>query len=81
MVHLTDASRPPVTLVVRQSGTVHDGVLAESGLRDSGLHELYGCMYAVYFTTRPTCKFCMPSNSDGMVRLSRLFVGYSGKPI
>ena len=34
------------------SGTVHDGVLAESRLRDSALHELYGCVYAVHFTTR-----------------------------
>ena len=41
------------------SGTVHDGVLAQSGLRDSALHELYGYMYAA----RPTCKFCMPSAS------------------
>ena len=37
---------------------MHDGVLAQSGLRDSALHELYGCMYAVHFTARPTC---MPS--------------------
>ena len=43
------------------SGTVHDGVLAWTGLRDSALHELYGCMYAVQFTARPTCKFYMPS--------------------
>ena len=48
---------PLVTLVVWQwcmsvSGTVHDGVLAQSGLRDSALHELYGC---IHFTVRPTC--------------------------
>ena len=32
---------------------MHDGVLAQSGLRDSALHELYGCMHAVHFTARP----------------------------
>ena len=29
------------------------------------LHELFGCMYAVHFTVRPTCKFCMPRYRTG----------------
>ena len=37
-------------------------VLAQSGSKDSALH---GRMYAVHFTARPTCKFCMPSFRGG----------------
>ena len=61
------------------SGTVHDGVLAQSGLRDSALHELYGCMYAVHFTMRPTCKFCMPSLKCKGRRAARDVIGKVGE--
>ena len=43
--------------------TVHDGVLAQSGLRDSALHELYGCMYALRtLHSEANLQICMPSN-------------------